>query len=222
LPINKILSVERTRITVSGKLTKKFVQDVFAAVAGSYPVTSVSSSYSQKNNLTTISIRPYYVFTIGLPPEVEKLYGDGISRQRRVVFPGVIIDSKTIINHIVENCWVPVRKVAKHTSDDLRWVVVTPRIVRDDETGHATTEISFFIETYDPKSHDPRGCKPKNIKETLGRAVDVITREMCKIIAADNEDGNLEATHALNEFSATYAEELEKRLMDAEMAEVLS
>lgn len=220
MPVNRILSVAREKIVVSGDLPDEILQAAFVSAAGDSPVVSVNKSYSEENDQTTIEMLPYHIFSIYPPPEYKR-FSDGISRERRLVFPGILIDSEEIVNTLVEDMWVPARKAAKRKKDDdLKWVVVTPRIVKDKATGKTTTEISFFIETKEKGSKAPRGCEPQNITETLDRAAKMILDVLLDIVNADSDRGFLEANRVLNDFSTIFPATLEKELMDAEQAEM--
>ena len=80
---------------------------------------------------------------------------------------------------------MPARKRAKKNSDDLKWVVITSRILKDEKRNLEITEISFYIEVYDEHSHEPRGCEYSKVKETLDRATNLIIKELQKVISSE-------------------------------------
>ena len=211
MPINRILRVERSEIVVEGRLSEDVAQNIFMSITNNHPTIGMQYDYSQRLNQTTIHFLPYRVYSIDLPPEVKQHINSDISFERKIVVPGIV----TSYDNIIEKLWVPARKRAKRNSDDLKWVVVTPRIVKDDELKTVTTEISFFIEVYNENSHDPRGCKESNVQDTLDRATDLMVKELQKIIISD-QSGTLEANHILNEVSMEFAEELERIISDGE------
>ncbi len=211
MPINRILRVERSEIVVEGMLPEDVAQNIFMSITNNHPTISLQYGYSQRLNQTAIHFLPYRVYSIDLPPEVKQHINSDTSFERKIVVPGIV----TSYDNIVEKLWVPARKRAKRNSDDLKWVVVTPRIVKDDELKTVTTEISFFIEVYNENSHDPRGCKEANVRDTLDRATDLMVKELQKIIISDTS-GTLEANHVLNEISMEFAEELERIIADGE------
>ena len=204
MPVNRILRVERTEIAVSGMLPEDVAQNIFMSITNDHPTVSMQYGYNRRADLTTIRFIPYRVYSVSTPPEVKARIDNDISYERKIVVPGIVAS----YDNIVEKLWVPARKRAKRDSDDLKWVVVTPRIVKDEELKTVTTEISFFIEVYDEKSHDPRGCLPENVEKTLDRATDLMIKELQKIIISDKGE-ILEANHLLNQISMQFAEELD-------------
>ena len=204
MPVNKILRVSRTEIVVDGMLDEQVAQNIFMNITDGHPTISMQYGYNQRNNRTTIRFIPYRVYSVNMPPEVKVHVKTDISYERKIVIPGIVAS----YSNIIEKLWVPARKNAKRTDDNLKWVVVTPRIVKDDELKTVTTEISFFIEVYDEKSHDPRGCRPEEVKETLDRATDLIIKEIRKIILSEKGEV-LEANYVMNEVSMQFAEMLD-------------
>lgn len=204
MPVNRILSVSRTEIVVDGMLDEQMAQSIFMNITNGHPTISMQYGYSQQNNRTTIRFIPYRVYSVNMPPEVKVHVQTDISYERKIVIPGIVAS----YSNIIEKLWVPARKKAKRKDDNLKWVVVTPRIVKDEELKTVTTEISFFIEVYDERSHDPRGCKPESVKETLDRATDLIIEEIRKIILSDKGEV-LEANYVMNDVSMAFAEALD-------------
>jgi hypothetical protein len=197
------LSVTNEEVVVDGMLDELMAQSIFMNVTGGHPSVSMQYGYNQTENRTTIHFIPYRVYAVDMTPEVKKHVKKDISFERKIVIPGNIGDSAMIANKY----WMPARRRAKRNSDDLKWVVVTSRILKDAKHNTEITEISFYIEVYDERSHDPRGCKDCNVEATLNRATDLMIRELCKIILS--EKGELhEANLVRNQISMEFVEAL--------------
>ena len=204
MPVNKtmrLLRVERTEICIEGLLPEDEAHNIFIDITNDHPTITMLYSYDEELNQTTVRFLPYRVYSIDMTPEVKKHVKSDESFERKIVVPGIVASYREIIDEL----WMPAKKRAKQNSDDLQWVVVTARIVKDDELKTVTTEISFYIEVYNGSPKEPRGCKKENIKATLDRATDLMTERLQRIIA-DDENGVLEANHVLNEISMRFAE----------------
>ena len=221
MPVNRIKSVERTKIVVSGELPRQHIQEIFNQIVGPAPAVGFRYNYNKETDETEIRFVPCRVYTVDLPPEIEERFGDGISRERKIVIPGIIM-GRDNINEIVERCWVPARKRAKKANDNLKWVVVMPRIVKDDEYKTLRTEISFIIESQaakqdeksDKKPKEPRGCLPKDVPETLDRATELVVEELRKLVGEDASYA-MEAAHILDEVSMDFSETIEEMLYNS-------
>ncbi len=204
MPIKRIREVEDSKIVIEGLFSKDEAQIIFMDITNEHPTISMQYDYDQELDRTTIHFLPYRVYSIDMPPEVKKHVESDISFERKIVIPGIVAS----YDKIIEKLWVPARKRAKRNEDDLKWVVVTPRIVKDNELKTVTTEISFFIEVYNKNSHDPRGCKEENVQATLDRATGLMTEQLQEIVASD-QSRILEANHVMDEVSMAFAESID-------------
>ena len=181
LPVNRILSVSNDEVVVRGMLEELKAQSIFMSVTDGHPSVSMQYEYDQNDDQTVIRFIPYRVYAVDMTPEVRKHVNKDISFERKIVIPGNLGDS----GYIANTYWVPARKRAKKNSDDLKWVVITSRILKDEKRNLEITEISFYIEVYDEHSHEPRGCEYSKVKETLDRATNLIIKELQKVISSE-------------------------------------
>ena len=102
MPVNRIKSVERTKIVVSGELPRQHVQEIFNQIVGPAPAVGFRYNYNKETDETEIRFVPCRVYTVDLPPEIEERSGDGISRERKIVIPGIIMGRDNIVNAPVQ------------------------------------------------------------------------------------------------------------------------
>ena len=94
---------------------------------------------------------------------------------------------------IVETCWVPLRKAARHGDEDMQWVVMYPPKFVD---GH--TEIGFIPDTR---------CEGVNI--SLETAMDIMAEKL-REIAQNADSRTMPAARLVEEVSMEFCEELDR------------
>lgn len=192
--MGSILTMSKTKTVLQGRYPEERVRKAFENVVGDRLV-SMRCSYDETAGETTVLIYPCRVFTIGDKDAVDPKVP---FREARVIH---MVGKIPEFSNFYEHYWLPVKKRAHKTGDDIRYVRMPEPICEVDKmTGATMTTLFFAVEG---------NCKVGHDISALDSATDHVC-ESLRLIASDIKTSLMASARLAEEVSTDLRNELQR------------